>query len=265
MKTDMSTGNTGKREKLKLTFPDKQAFKGTIKQQFMTTNKLSKTVNNIFHSIFKDYNGCVIQPSIDQNQNVYLQLDFIPGMDNNGGGIAAFGFIGSDGKTTSFNPNNGARVNAMLEMNNKLNNNGLATYTITQDAADILGDYTIMARPGLEITRAIISSRCAEWVEKNYMGQKTIHQLIDCIDINKLINGMMEQPEEKGDKYLYQVFPIRPFYVANPNGEYNTSYQPSANYLYSIMQLSRKDLMEMADEMDIYQGITNTNVNRLHD
>ena len=54
---------------------------------------------------------------------------------------------------------------------------------------------------------------------------------------------MMEQPEEKGDKYLYQVFPIRPFYVANPNGEYNTSYQPSANYLYSIMQLSRKDLI----------------------
>ena len=262
----MSNTNAGKREKLRLTFPDKQKFKGTIKQEFMTTNKLSRIFNNIFRNIFKDYNGCVIQPAdprVNPNQTVLLQLDFIPGMNNGAGGIAAFGLVGDNGKVTNYG-NNGSRVATMLEMNNRLNNQGLATYTITQDAADILSEYTIMSRPGIEVTRNIMASRCAEWVDANQY-QRTIHQSIDCMDINKLISGMMEQAEEKGDRYFYQVFPIRPYYIKNPDGTIDQSRQPSANYLYSVMQLSKKDVDEMAIELGIYDSISTNNVNTIHD
>lgn len=235
---------TTKKEPLKLTFAKKEKFKGTIKSDFMTTAELARMINPIFKSVFKDYNGIVIKPcenaGIMNEMPVILELDFIPGSDNGEGSIPAFVNIGSDDNTKNI----GISSLALSALQYNKIASSTEAFQITQDAVDILYDY-IGGPAGRMLKNSVMSFMKSSFVielvddRRNIWGKDTriIHSLVtSCIDINRLISGIMEDKDETGSRYYYQVTPVKP--IASVNSSSNVS----TNYLYQITQFSKKEM-----------------------
>lgn len=254
-----------KKEPLRLEFEEQDEFKGATSTDFITSARLAKIINNIFYPVFKDYNGCVIEPNFYNPQgvpnpddsNVRLTLDFIPGYNNNEGGhYSAFVPVGT--KSSEANSGLGKVAAAALNFNARVKTS--ETYEISEEAIEILYDYMSVSRmkflkPNvLSFMNNRIISELVEGISSfGYPQNNVIHEQVNGLDINKLIRSIMPNKDDKGDKFYYYIQIIRALDITGNNAIQG----PPTNYLYSITQLSNDKVSELAAMVGISDSHSN--------
>lgn len=239
------------REKATLTITEKEEFKTPIRTDYKSATTLATSINSVFQEVFKDYNGCYVEPgnrSINENA-VMLVLDFIPGYDNqHNAAYSAFQLVGTS-KMGDNARRNGPIAAAVAQHNQVMSSK--ENYEITQDAVDILYELLIPIVAAQTKDNPKSFSAHGVYVEgpdKNGY-REVIHEYIRCVDITKIISLILPDKDEDGSPLTYEILPARPV----PTG-INAGNAASMNYLYSITQYNKKGMENIVREYGYTAG-----------
>lgn len=250
------SNNNESRAKVKIEIDRKEEFVGITKTDYKTSTTLAKSINDIFQTVFSDYNGCYIEPGNQYYGEgaVTVVLDFIPGYDNGQGApIKAFELIGS--KELGENARRNGPIASATIQHNQINKQR-ETYELTQDAVDVLYELLL---PSIKSTtkdnpKAFANRKLyQESVDNSTIGygftqKEVIHEYMRCLDITQLISLILPKSDEEGNRYIYEVTPARPLASMGFGNNLST------NYLFAITQYNQKAMTNIINECGFVTG-----------
>lgn len=244
--------NTHEREKLEVKISQKETFNGLSRIDYKSSTNLANSINSVFQTIFKDYNGCFIDlgnTSIGESP-VVVVMDFIPTYDNgHGSEISAFQEFGySAGPEKAAGP-----IVSNITKHNHINKSR-ETFEITWDAVDVLHDFI------LPNVKSRLKENPKSYQKQNVFMEsvepvstamfcapkQVIHEYIRCIDIEAILKAILPETNELGNKVIYTIAPVN--WIPSGFGFQNSQVQNSLEYLFAISQLDESAMKNLVAE-----------------
>jgi hypothetical protein len=226
------SSNQPYREPLRIVVDEPEEFKGILRSDITTTERLSKKVNRLFNAVFNDYIGCSIVP----NQFGTLQLSlFFKDNGLKGDKYNAFVPVG-----TAISKNSGIiqKIDIMSRRQSS------RKYEMTPEARELLSEFFMIPNNQKEVNWNQVT---LEEVEPNNMGMIIYNKIIN-MDLNRVVKKIFGGKVE-GSRVDYQIIPMKPISTGIP-GVSNMSL----NYMISIQQLD----VNLVNELASSQGIIPT-------
>ncbi len=244
--------NTQKREKLEVKISQKETFNGLSRIDYKSSTNLANSINSVFQTIFKDYNGCFIDlgnMSIGESP-VVVVMDFIPTYNNgHGSEISAFQELGSAaGPAKAAGP-----IVSNITKHNYINKSK-ETFEITWDAVDVLHDFILpnvkskLKEDPKSYQKQKIFMESVEQVSTGMFSapKQVIHEYIRCIDIEAILKAILPETNDLGNKVIYTIAPVN--WIPSGFGFQNGQVQNSLEYLFAISQLDESAMKNLVAE-----------------
>lgn len=216
-----------------LTVKVKDDFRTTYDVEMITATELAKTIDTLFGRVFNDYHRCNLNP-VQAGQfngagsSAYdLSLSFRPNANateepDDEGKVAAFiPAVAADGKTANAIYNSMKKVSATAKLN--------TVFTISQTATEILRNlfidnfvfadptFTTDPSPKKYLQRRLIGEQQARVNIGYNRFTPVVENVILHLDINKVLQLIKGDKNEKGEKLFYSIRPITDIYANIPN------------------------------------------------
>lgn len=217
-----------------------EKFRGILKSDVTTTEKLGKKINKLFDTVFSDYQGCSIMPDNFTGMlqiNLFFRENLNPDPDK----YKAFNQAGTivDRSTPLIQ-----KINII----NKRNTN--KKYEISEEAKQLLTEFYSIRGGKAPDWRQVVLEEC----EPANMGTVIYNKVIG-MDLNKIVRKLFGGKEmhagNKCDRIDYQVTCMKP--LINP-GMANMA-PVNLNYQISIQQLNSSLVNELANEVGIIPSV----------
>lgn len=240
-----------KNKKFRIRVTGKIPFQSTYECTFLTTEQLGAYVNQLFRSVYFDYEGCSIIPStqVNSTSTISVSLIFRPGtqFDINvtmGAKMAALEQINLEVK------NNKNVIERVKVLDQRIN--GKYLYQLTKEGKEGLIDYMIIPNKKENVNK-FFKRMYHEVQSPAYMngGRGVIKASIAGFDIRKIIEEVNGRTAEDGGSIVYSITPMRP--IAGVNGTFMFNYgiqqqntqQVSNNWLYQIIAVPVEQVFEL--------------------
>ena len=255
-----NNSNTASKAVLKLAKPAE--FNGTNESRLVTTSLLSKYINTLFKSAFKDYVGSIIkvvQPSESlAGEVVSLDLYFAPNSDNNKGQVAAFCTAGTDAKASAAPTAKNNIIGACLSHNQLVTTT--SSMVVTTDAVSMLYPFILGGFKNRLKETSESFSKCGIAVETSMAGQygmarPIIYNVIRGIDINAVMKAIFGDDE---NSFEFQVTPIKP--ISTPIYGAMNGATIDSKWIFSIIKLDKNNLNDLMNELGYYNKVANLGV-----
>lgn len=213
-----ATTNNQEQQKTYLRLENPLPFKGTINGDITTSVDLARTINKLFSSAFKDYEGCTL--GLNQFGQFNCSLYF---KDKGNGNIVPLA-VSTRGR--QFSPSD--RIKAMnLRNKNK-------TYTISDELRDVLEQFVNFQ--GGRNAKPNVNNHITEVTEQAYGGAGFIYIMIDNININKILKTIYGSKTEDS-RYDYNVSVIKPIGMMGGANQ---------NYIVKVDQIDATKVEQLA-------------------
>lgn len=245
--------NREERKKITVDISQKETFNGLSRIDYKSSTNLANSINSVFQTIFKDYNGCFIDlgnMAIGESP-VVVVMDFIPTYDNGfGSKISAFQEIGS-----SAGPEKAAGPIVSNITKHNYINKSKETFEITWEAVDVLHKYILpnlkarLKETPKSYQKQKVFTESVEAVNTGMFSapKQVIHEYIRCLDIEAILKELLPETNDLGNKVIYTIAPVNwiPSGFGYQNGQVQTN---SLEYLFAISQLDESAMKNLVAE-----------------
>lgn len=235
-RADMAAKNDSKKDRLRITNDTPLDLPTTVRTTLMSTTKLSHYFNEILKPIAKDYYGCEVYP--DAAGNMLVKLTFKVINDTDYESRVFMPIAGTAKQSENIVLSKIMTVNAI--------NTGSNRMMMTAYGAELM--YDLM---NANVRRNVnpdkpetMSKHFGEIKENTGYGITTqnIYNVVTGIDIYKLLSLTFGNTDEKGNRVLRKVNPIRPVIAGAMPTE-------GSNYIIEIQTMAFKDYEEVMTEI----------------
>lgn len=219
--------NGDRKKKAKLKLEEYLEFKGTLNGSITTSVDLAKTINNLFKSVFGDYEGCVIIPNHMGQVNITLYFK-----EKGAGNILP---LAVQTRSNSMNPADRIK-NMRLRNRNK-------TYRLSDELMEVLEQFIDTPKRG----NVDWNRRVHEINENVYGGFNNIYVQVDDISIRKILKVLYGSEDKQGNKLDYNVSIVKP--IGASTGSI------SQNYIIKVDQLNINEVEKLASKIGLMPSV----------
>lgn len=215
-----------------LTVTETDDFRSTYDVEMTTATELAKLIDTLFGNVFNDYHRCNLMPvptgQFGGGSAYDLSLSFRPNPTaseepDNDGKVSAFVPSIAIGASTGNNIYNGLKKVSDIAKTHTV-------FTISQTATELLrnlfidnyvfSDQTFTTDPSPKkfINRKLIGEQQAKVNIGYNRFQTVVENVVLHLDINKVLQLVKGDTNEKGEKLFYKIRPLTDIYANVPNG-----------------------------------------------